>query len=215
MIRRRPPGAPRSLRDAGFTLTELLVVITLTGIVGSITVAAVTTGLRKQSQVQDRNDALAQARTALQRVDRDIRSSDPLEAAQANQIVVQESQATETRTMTYSVIPAAGSTSQLVVDESDVSSSGVALTSPPRRVVLSNLVNTSTNPVFNFSPSSTYTASSTGTVNTATCAVSGTTPVAYDPTCVGTVTVNLAVEPATINQPIYISDNGTDLRNPA
>jgi prepilin-type N-terminal cleavage/methylation domain-containing protein len=200
-------------RDGGFTLTELLVVITLTGILGSIVLAAVTTGLHQQGQVQDRSDALAQTRTALQRVDRDIRSSNPLESAQANQIVLQEVQATVTRTMTYSVV-ADGTTYDLVQDETEVTSSGAAMPAVARVTLLRNVVNPASSPVFSFAPSATYTAAASS-VNPSTCAITGTSPVAYDPTCVGTVIVHLEVRPPSLHGPIDMTDNGTDLRNPA
>lgn len=168
--------------DAGFTLTELLVVIVLTGIIGSIVVAAVTTGLHQQTKVEDRNDALAQARTALQRIDRDVRSSNPLKCASATRLVLAEVGSTTTY-VTYSVIAQSATRDEIVVDNAAPTSCATDVTPTSRTVLLTNLVNTATNPVFSFSS--------------------------------GTVTVNVQVQPPTLAQPVSLSDNGVDLRNPA
>jgi prepilin-type N-terminal cleavage/methylation domain-containing protein len=198
--------------DGGFTLTELLVVMTLSGIIGSVVVAAVTTGLHKQTQVQDRNDALAQARTALQRVDRDIRSTSAVEAATPTEIKLQESQSTVTRLMDYRIVPGIGSFSDLVVDETDTSNPpGVAMPAVAEVTLLTDLVQTASHQVFNFAPIANYGAPST--VSNVTCAVAGTSPTAYDPSCIGTITVSLMVQPHSLAQPISMTDNGTDLRN--
>lgn len=202
----------RGAADAGYTLTELLVILALSGVIGTIVVAATTTGLHKQTQVQDRSDAMSQVRTAMQRVERDIRSSNPLEAARGDQIVVQEVQATVTRTVTYSVI-ADGTKSELVKNETDVSSSG-ATTQVPQFVELANIVNPASSPVFTFEPTTTYTPPADGGVSATTCAIAGTSPTAYDPTCIGTVVMHLMVQPASLGTPIDITDDGTDLRNP-
>jgi prepilin-type N-terminal cleavage/methylation domain-containing protein len=142
----------RNERDGGFTLTELLVVITLTGIIGLIVGTAVITGLRQQTKVQDRSNALADARTALQRVDRDVRSANPLVLACATQIEVKEV-GTTTTTLTYSVIDQTSGRKQLVVDQAaPTGACGSAVTPTSRKVLVSDLVNTSTSPVFTFSP---------------------------------------------------------------
>lgn len=168
--------------DAGFTLTELLVVIVLTGIIGSIVATAVTTGLHQQTKVEDRNDALAQARTALQRIDRDVRSSNPLKCASATRLVLAEV-GSSTTYVTYSVIPQSATHDELVVDSAAPTSCSADVTPTSRTVLLRDLVNTTTSPVFTFSA--------------------------------GIVTVNVQVQPPSLAQPVFLSDNGVDLRNPA
>jgi prepilin-type N-terminal cleavage/methylation domain-containing protein len=204
---------PRRGNDSGFTLTELLVVMTLSGILGGIVVVAATTGLHKQTQVQDRADALSQTRTALQRIDRDIRSSNPLALAQDNEIVLIETQATVTRTMTYSLVPD-GTTYDLEQDESDVTNTGAAMPEVAPVELLRNVVNPAGSPVFQYVKSPTYTVPSDGSVD-ASCVIAGKSPVTYDPTCIGTVVVHLEVEPPSLSGPVDMTDNGTDLRNPA
>jgi prepilin-type N-terminal cleavage/methylation domain-containing protein len=64
--------------QAGFTLVELLVVMVLMGVVGSITVAAIVTGMNSQRTTQDRLDALHELEVATQRAIRDLRVASPL-----------------------------------------------------------------------------------------------------------------------------------------
>jgi prepilin-type N-terminal cleavage/methylation domain-containing protein len=173
-------------RDAGFTLTEMLVVIMLFTMIGAAITTTVVSGLRHQTTLQDRSQAIAGARTALERVDRDLRAADPLMAVSANQLVMSEvpneNAPTATRQITYSVI-AAGTSNELVVDEVDTSTTGV-VTTKPRRVLLTNLVNGAANPIFSY-------VSSTETV-----------------------TVSFAVQPSTLKGAVTVSDEGTTLRNP-
>jgi prepilin-type N-terminal cleavage/methylation domain-containing protein len=198
-------------RDGGFTLTELLVVMTLTGIIGGIVTVAVTTGLHKQTQVQDRNDALAQMRTAMQRVSRDIRSSNPLCLAEDKAIWLQQVQAAGTRTMAYSIV-ADGANYDLVADNYTAACNTITSTTPyTRTTLLRNIVNDASTPVFTYQADPSYAAPST--VAGSTCAISSTSPVQYDTHCVQTVTLHLEVQPSTLLKPIDLIDNGTELRN--
>ncbi|HWA67391.1 MAG TPA: type II secretion system protein [Mycobacteriales bacterium] len=192
----------RDARDRGFTLTETLVVIVLFAIIGTIVTTASVTGLHKQTQLQDRSDVLAQARTALERIDRDIRSANPLLAASSTQLVLREVEPALTRTVTYAV-----SSHQLVARETDVTSSGVTTTSTT--VLLKNLVNSASNPLFTASPTLGYVAPAGSGVSATTCAMTG----GFDPGCIGSVTVHVMVQPPTLSTAISISDNGTELRN--
>lgn len=191
--------------DRGVTLPELLVVMVLFAIVGGIVVTLSVSGLHHQTELQDRSDTLAQARTALERIDRDIRSTYPLLAASPTQLVLQEVQPTVTRTMTYSV-----SGNELVVAETDTPLAGGATTSTTK-VLLRNLVSTGTNPVFSVTPVTGYVAPTGSGVNASTCALAGST--SYDPGCVGSITVHVMVQPASLQAPVNLSDNGTELRN--
>jgi prepilin-type N-terminal cleavage/methylation domain-containing protein len=176
----------RPSRDNGYTLTEMLVVVVMFGLVGTAITGAVVAGLQHQNTLQARSDAIATARTALERVDRDISASNPLLSYSASQLVMtevpDETVPTATRQVTYSVI-SVGTSKELVVDESDTSSAGV-VTTLPRRVLVTNVVNGTATPVFSYNVST------------------------------ETVTVQLQVQPASLHAPVNVTDNGTTLRNP-
>lgn len=212
MSRVRIPLDRRLKADGGFTLSELLVVIVLFSIIGGIIGTVVRVGLKHQTQMQDRNAAFADARKVIQRVDRDIRAANPLIntattplSATSIQMYEYDGTSSTPRVVSYKVVAVSGTTSKLVYQ---------ACGTCAEQVLIQNLVQTSSNPVFSFAPTTDYatTYPSQTTTNAATCAFTA-TPTQYDPSCIGTISVHLIVQPATINQPVNISDNGTELRN--
>jgi prepilin-type N-terminal cleavage/methylation domain-containing protein len=198
MRRRLHTAVPK---DAGFTLTELLVSMAIFSIISAMVTTAAVTGLRQQTQVANRDEALAQMRTALQRIDRDIRSAYPLLSASSTRLVIRKVQASSTRTVTFDV---SGTT--LTWSETRVSPSGVT-TTIPARTLLTHLVTTS--PVFSFAPIAGYTAPSGSGVNASTCAYGG----GINAGCVGTITVRVTVHPPYLPTSVSMTDNGTQLRN--
>ncbi|QBI21505.1 prepilin-type N-terminal cleavage/methylation domain-containing protein [Egibacter rhizosphaerae] len=76
----------RQVNEDGFTLVELLVVVLLLGVLG----AAITSGIVSAHSAQraqiERSDALAELRTAAERVSRDVRAADPLLFAEADRL---------------------------------------------------------------------------------------------------------------------------------
>jgi prepilin-type N-terminal cleavage/methylation domain-containing protein len=180
-------GRP-SRSDAGFTLTELLVAIVLFAIVGGAITMAATSGLHHQREVQDRGDALAQARTALQRIDRDIRSTSALAYVGSTAIAMNETGSGTTTQVCYWVDVTG---TQLLTRSIAYSPSTKCLTaSSTPTVLLRNLVNTSTTSVF---------TTNAGCVGSTA--------------CVNTVTVQISVQPSSLSQPVTVTDNGTELRN--
>jgi prepilin-type N-terminal cleavage/methylation domain-containing protein len=207
----RPTGrraVRRGRDDSGFTLSEMLVAVVLFGIIGTVVALVVKTGLSHQSQMQDRNAALGSARKVVQRVDRDIRGAN-LTFASPTQIQMSEVNASGvTVTVTYCV-QAAGTTYSLTYNV------GAGCGTQPKTLA-TNLVDVSTNPVFSFSPTSDYasiqTTAEAAITNASNCTLWADSS-KYDPSCVGTITVHLRVKPSSLNQPVDVSDGGTDLRN--
>jgi len=195
--------------ERGFTVVEMLVAVTLSGTVGAIATTAIVQGFHQQASTDARVAAVAHVRTALQRTMRELREAE-LQSLTPNALVMTED--TTGRTLTYSVQTVNGTTSLVVAD------GGAGST-----VVVSNLVNDASQPVFTPLPMPGYQPAVPGTVDTSTCAIVGQTPTQYSTRdCVGTITVRLRVMPtnpsgkalctSTGNCVIDVSDDA-DIRN--
>lgn len=197
-------------RDGGFSLSELLVVIVLLGVIGGIVGTVVRIGLTHQSQMQVRNSAFADARKVIQRVDRDIRSAYLVSGSSPTSIelAMYLNGASAAPTYVTYAVNSAGTTLTRYPCQSASSCTG--------QVMISNLVQTSTNPVFSFKATYTYSsAQPTADVNVVdanSCAYAA-NPSQIKAGCVGEITVHLMVQPHTINRPIDVGDGGTELRN--
>ena len=201
-------------RDSGFTLVEALMFILLFGIVSSVVAGFATSGLHHQRELQDRSDALAQARTAIQRIDRDIRSTSQIDSATSTDLILQEpvySGTTVTgssRWVCYYLLTS-GSTTKLIADVNTATDTCPSTPSSLSKVLVSNVTSTS---LFSYTPVTGY-SSPTSSVASGTCVMSGTSPTAYDPSCIGKIAVSIQTQPHTVNGPVIVSDNGTQLRN--
>jgi Tfp pilus assembly protein PilX len=71
----------RVAHEGGHTVSELMVVVVLLGIVGVAILQSLVSATRVTSSGQDRSVAVAEARTTLERFERDIRAANPIEAA--------------------------------------------------------------------------------------------------------------------------------------
>src|SRR5690349_4395235 len=80
----------RLRRDDGFSLIELLVVMMLLGIVSAIVSVTLTSTMRTTRQAQNRAYSAEAVQTQLERVARDVRVADPIRAASANSITVDD-----------------------------------------------------------------------------------------------------------------------------
>jgi prepilin-type N-terminal cleavage/methylation domain-containing protein len=89
--------------DSGVTLIELLVAVFLVGVVGSVVTAGIVTSMRTTRQDQARASSASQLRTALDRLTRDLRASDPLRAATATTLTMDEDRAGKCRRTYYRI----------------------------------------------------------------------------------------------------------------
>ena len=80
------PGTRRFGGEAGFTLVELLTVMTLLGLVTAFVTAALVTGLTTHRRQTAQVAALNDAKTAFERVTRDLRRADPLRVAALDRV---------------------------------------------------------------------------------------------------------------------------------
>jgi type II secretory pathway component PulJ len=75
-------GTSERLNDEqGTSLAELVVVIALLAIVGTMIAQSMVSAVRVSTSGEDRSFTLADTRTALERVERDIRAANPIETA--------------------------------------------------------------------------------------------------------------------------------------
>jgi prepilin-type N-terminal cleavage/methylation domain-containing protein len=196
--------------DQGFTLVELLMVILIFGMVSAAVAAVTTSGLHHQRELQDRSDALASARTAVQRIDRDIRSTDQVYKATASMLLLQEEQfsgstVTGSRWVCYYVDTA----NELVVVGETAPTDCSTSPSGTSKVLVSHLTNTASSPVFSYWQKTVYSAPG---VTPGSCSVGG-SPEAFAASCIGTITVHVLTKPSSLKQPVSVTDKGTELRN--
>jgi prepilin-type N-terminal cleavage/methylation domain-containing protein len=83
-----PEATPPDDREGGFSLVELLVVMALMLIVGSVVVNGLVSGLRATERGQARVEALTELGRAMERMARDLRFADPIDSASPTQAVV-------------------------------------------------------------------------------------------------------------------------------
>jgi hypothetical protein len=156
----------------------MLVAIALSGVVGAVTTTVIVNSFRQQAATDARTAAVADVRAALQRTMRELRQAD-LSSLNAYSAKLSDG----SQTLNYYLQTSNGVTS-LVVDNGATKS-----------VVVSNLVNDASQPVFSALRAPLAPTPAAG-VDPATCAISGLSPTTYSTrNCVGTVTVRLRVMP--------------------
>jgi type II secretory pathway pseudopilin PulG len=74
-------------REAGASLVELLVVLVLVSVVGTMAVNGVVTAMRVSRQTEARVQAAAELQRATERITRDVRSACPMEVMEADELV--------------------------------------------------------------------------------------------------------------------------------
>jgi len=80
--------------DGGYSLIELMVVIILLGVVGSIITTTLISGMRSTRQAQNRAYSTENVQAQLERIARDIRVADPIRAASSTSITVDNERGT-------------------------------------------------------------------------------------------------------------------------
>jgi type II secretory pathway pseudopilin PulG len=197
----------RETDEDGSMLVELIVAMVLMSVVGVMVLNAVIGGFKGQRQLQDRGQALAEIRTAAQRITREIREADPVLAATPSLLTVRHDQTvggTVRRTWEYVTVGTVTSLQQTTVTTSaaGVDSAAVVTT------VISNIDPTVT--LFTVTPVPGWTPPAGSVVNPLTCEKS-LSPVTYARECVGTVSMHLSrLIPG--HTPVSV-DATVDLRN--
>ena len=138
-------------RDAGYSLVEMLVVVVILGVVSAVVSAAIISSLRVQQVTESNVTSMAGARTAIERMSRDIRTANPLRTAQANVISFDMYYGTRCERRTYSVV--AGS---LVLSRAQFAAgvrcgaSGAVPGAATTSTVIRNVTNTTAAPLFRY-----------------------------------------------------------------
>lgn len=141
----------RTSADAGFTLVEMLVVIVVLGVIGAVVSSAVVSSLRTQRLTQANVQSTSDARTAVERMTRDMRTANPLRAGEAGRTTFDMYYAGRCERRTYYV-----SGGDLKLDRqafaagvrcgSSSATPGAAVTT----TVVENVTNDSTQPLFRY-----------------------------------------------------------------
>jgi len=150
MLTQRRVRRPRPV-DAGYSLVEMLVVVVILGVVSAVVSAAIISSLRVQQVTESNVTSMAGARTAIERMSRDIRTANPLRTAQANVISFDMYYGTRCERRTYSVV--AGS---LVLSRAQFAAgvrcgaSGAVPGAATTSTVIKNVTNTTAAPLFRY-----------------------------------------------------------------
>ena len=126
--------------DAGFTLAELLVVLVLFGVIGTIVTLSVVGALQVQRRQVDTNQMLIDTKQALTRLTRAVRAADPILLAQDQKLQINRVIDATTYDTTFSVATEGG-VPRLVAAETTTTSRAAG--PPTRRVVLDRLASAS------------------------------------------------------------------------
>jgi type II secretory pathway pseudopilin PulG len=129
--------------DAGYSLIELLAVMFMVGIIGTVVGMAIILGLRSTRQQQNRSTVVSQVQTALDRMERDLRTADPLQTATATSISMTVNRLAGCLVKTYSLNTGTGT-----LTEAQSNCSGG--TSTTRTLVTGLTNNATSNPLFTY-----------------------------------------------------------------
>lgn len=108
----------RRLDDqSGFTLVELLVVVFLVGVVGTITTAGMVGAMRVTRVQDDETRTLSSAKVAMERITREIRGANALVNCQPRSMTFTYTRGTVRTGITFSVQTVSSTVSELIEDK--------------------------------------------------------------------------------------------------
>jgi type II secretory pathway pseudopilin PulG len=196
-------------RDEGSMLVEMLVGMVLMSIVGMLVLQGIVDGFRSQRILQNRSEALAEVRTASERLARDIRGANPVLSATGTTLQIRRYAPNgDSVRMVWEITTTGGVTSL----KKSVYTTPVGSTTEGPAVTTTALdkLTASVEP-FTYYPVANFTVPSGSTVSATTCAITGTSPVQYAPTCIGEVFLHLS-RTVSGHTPVAV-DAEIDLRN--
>lgn len=167
-------------------LVELVVGMLLMGIIATVVLDGIVSGMQTQRTLQLRSEAQSAARTAAQRMTRIMREASYIRGATATTLDLQRTLADGSTQYDSYAFTGSGASAQITQTTSVVSTAGVTTSSSTRTVI--DGLDASTLP-FSYSASTSWTP--TSTVDSS-CAISGTSPTAYARECIGYLTLNLS-----------------------
>jgi type II secretory pathway pseudopilin PulG len=192
-----------TVRDEGSMLVEMLVGMVLMSIVGMLVLQGIVDGFRSH-----RSEALAEVRTAAERLARDIRGANPVLSATSTQLQIRRYAPNgDSVRMVWEIVTLGGVRKlQKSVFTTPV---GSTTEGPAVTTVALDKLTPGVDP-FTYYPVTNFAVPSGSTVNAATCEIS-TLPGQYAPTCIGEVFLHVS---RTVNghTPVVV-DAEIDLRN--
>lgn len=171
--------------DAGFTLIEMLVVVMLLGVVGSLITSIMITSMRTARWQEEKSRSLVAAKTAMERVTREVRGANSMVTATPRALTLVTKQGTVRRQVTLAVVEQDGNvelTQTVERDDLATAEAGTLTTT----VVLGGLAVGQSEAVFTY-------ADGSGTPLTPLPAVNPQDPVTYNPAAVNTVGIRIVI----------------------
>ena len=150
MVRECP--TPKDSREGGFTLVELLIVMVLMGVVGTVTLASFVQSSRSAQTATERLDAVNDLTPAMQRMTRDLRAASPLVIDTGGQYTTKVGTEFVRGGVTYRIdyyVDGVGADAKVLSDRSIVAADGT-LTPVGTSNLVADVENEATDPVFSY-----------------------------------------------------------------
>jgi len=135
--------------DEGVSLVEMLIAMLIALVVGGVAMQSVVANLQSQRRLTDQTRVLTDAKVALERMTRDLRGANPLDAAGPAAATMSIVRAGQRRTVSYWLCPtgvvcalsaATPAGTQLIADERTRNvTTGAVVADPPAQVLLTGV----------------------------------------------------------------------------